>query len=142
MKKALILLIFAFILGICGAIFLRFDGENRPQISDDANLSCDLNKNPCEMSGVKFSLNSYPIEAMKPFELRISGLKGEFEDLNLRIYGLNMDMGTILSHFEKKGEIYETRAVVSVCVVKRMLYRAEIYDGKKPLGIFADFEMK
>lgn len=148
MKKYIFGTILAIVFGVGGAfLFVKFDDFKWAQDSSnkhkfDENLSCNLNGNACFSADVKFSTTPNLIEAMRPFTLQISNLKGEFDDLNARIYGLNMDMGTILVRLNKIDEIYEGKAVISVCVVKEMVYRVELYDGKKPLGIYVDLKIK
>ena len=79
---------------------------------------------------------------MAPLTLKISGLNSKYKNLNARIYGLNMDMGTIKANLENRGNLYMGTVVLSSCVVEVMNYRLELYDGDKQLGIYIDFDLK
>ncbi len=114
--------------------------------AEDASLSenCDLNKQDCAVNfrgqSVKFAFATKPIVAMMPTTLSISGLSGEFSDLSVEIYGVNMNMGRVKAALQKRGDAYTASITMSACV-SQMHYRAELFSGGKPLGISADFLM-
>ena len=71
---------------------------------------------------------------MTPNTLKISNLEGNFTNLNAKIKGVNMNMGTITANFIKKDEIYEGELIFSSCY-KDMLYEISFFDDKKPLNL-------
>ena len=127
------LLLFAVILGFaaCG---------------NEANFSenCDLNKQDCAVNfkgqSVKFAFATKPIVAMMPTTLSVSGLSGDFEDLSVEIYGVNMNMGRVKAALQKRGDAYTASITMSACV-SQMHYRIELFEKGKALGISADFFM-
>lgn len=143
MKKTAFSMILSILIGaIFAFLLIKKDEILTKKNITDFNISCDLNLQDCEFNGVLFSLNPRPVFTMTPTLLEISNLKGDFKNLNAQIYGVNMEMGTIKANFKKFGEIYRTNVVFSACVVAKMIYRIEIFDGDKSLGIFADLVMK
>lgn len=129
MKKNLFILI----------ILLCFIGCNeKKDIKTQFDLSCYLNIENCEISyknkQVLFSFSNKPVRAMTPNTLKISNLEGNFTNLNAKIKGVNMNMGTIKANFIKKDEIYEGELIFSSCY-KDMLYEISFFDDKKPLNL-------
>lgn len=142
MKKIILLLIMAGFLGATFAFLLNANNEFKKQNSP-LNIWCDLNTKDCQMdNGVKFSFWSKPLIAMTPIILSIDGLKGDYKNLNARIYGLNMDMGTIKVNFDKKEKQYIGKLILNSCILSRMDYRLELFDGDKPINIYIDFYLK
>ncbi|ARR01088.1 MULTISPECIES: hypothetical protein [Campylobacter] len=145
MKKILYILI-AIIAGGLLAFLMNLPSDNTQKISDQSNITCDLNTQNCsiEHNGDQISFSFYPrpLEAMVPLTLKVDGLKHNYKNLNARIYGLNMDMGTIKANLENRGSLYIGSVVLSSCVVEVMNYRLELYDGDKQLGIYIDFNLK
>lgn len=129
MKKNLFILV----------ILLYFIGCNeRKDMKTQFDLSCYLNIENCEISykdkQVLFSFSNKPVRAMTPNTLKISNLEGNFTNLNAKIKGINMNMGTIKANFIKKDEIYEGELIFSSCY-KDMLYEISFFDDKKPLNL-------
>lgn len=129
MKKNLFILI----------ILLCFIGCNeKKDIKTQFDLSCYLNIENCEISyknkQVLFSFSNKPVRAMIPNTLKILNLEGNFTNLNAKIKGVNMNMGTIKTNFIKKDEIYEGELIFSSCY-KDMLYEISFFDDKKPLNL-------
>lgn len=129
MKKNLFILV----------ILLCFIGCNeRKDIKTEFSLDCYLNIENCEISykdkQVLFSFSNKPVHAMTPNTLKISNLEGNFTNLNAKIKGLNMNMGTLKTNFIKKDEIYEGELIFSSCY-KDMLYEISFFDDKKPLNL-------
>ncbi|ANE35570.1 hypothetical protein CIG11343_0491 [Campylobacter iguaniorum] len=145
MKKV----VFLFGIAILVGIILAFEfgkGNDIKYASGESNVTCDLNLDNCsvQVSGepVTFAFSPKPLVAMVPTSLKIYGLKGEFKELKARIYGLNIDMGVIEVDLEKRSDIYMSNVVLSSCVVSLMQWRLELFEGKKPLGIHIDFNLK
>lgn len=131
------------------AIFLLFAGceeSANSEVNSDINSTCDLNKKSCEIpykgGNIVVSLNPKPIASMIPLTLTIDGLEGNFTELNAHFNGLNMDMGTIVARLERRGSAYVANVVISSCVVQEMLYRLELFDGKKAIGAHIDFVLR
>ena len=127
------LLLFAVILGFAAC-------------SDEVSVSqnCDLNKQDCAVNfkgqSVKFAFATKPIVAMMPTTLSVSGLSGDFEDLSVEIYGVNMNMGRVKAALQKRGDAYTASITMSACV-SQMHYRIELFEKGKALGLSADFLM-
>ena len=113
---------------------------------DEVSVSenCDLNKQDCAVNfkgqSVKFAFSTKPVQAMMPTTLNISGLSGDFGDLRVEIYGVNMNMGRVKAALQKRNDGYTTSITMSACV-SQMHYRIELFDGSEPLGLSVDFFM-
>ena len=144
--KNILYVLSAIIVGALFAFIINSDDEQTQKISADSNITCNLNTQNCNISykgkEIGFSFYPRPLEAMVPLTLKVEGLNGQYKNLNARIYGLNMDMGTIKANLENKGNLYIGTVVLSSCVVEVMNYRLELYDEDKQLGIYIDFNLK
>ncbi|WP_086288717.1 hypothetical protein [Campylobacter devanensis] len=144
--KNILYVLSAIIIGALFAFIINSYDEQTQKISADSNITCDLNTQNCNISykgkEIGFSFYPRPLEAMVPLTLKVEGLNGQYKNLNARIYGLNMDMGTIKANLENKGNLYIGTVVLSSCVVEVMNYRLELYDEDKQLGIYIDFNLK
>ena len=135
MKKKLV--IFTILFTVM-ALFLLIFNKKEKDIKTEFSLDCYLNIENCEISyknrQVLFSFSNKPDRAMTPNTLKISNLEGNFTNLNAKIKGVNMNMGTIKANFIKKDEIYEGELIFSSCY-KDMLYEISFFDDIKPLNL-------
>lgn len=151
MKK---IFISAFVIAIFLAFALLFldqkyfDKNNIEITKDLQELQCDMNEKPsCEVKFnggiIQFSLSPKPIYTMQPINLKINGLqKLNLKNPNLRVYGVNMDMGIIKAQIDLKEGVYQSDLVLSSCLMSIMRYRFKIYDGSKDTGLFIDFDLR
>ncbi len=78
---------------------------------------------------------------LQPIIFRISNLNLPQPSLKARIYGVNMDMGTIFVEFKKsQGDTYEAKVFLSACSLDTMTYRLEFEDMLS--GIAFDFDVR
>lgn len=109
-------------------------------------LSCDLNIENCTYSfkdrEVLISMDPKPLQSLEITNLKIKNL-GNYKNLKIKIYGLNMFMGDIMPRVTKINETdYESRLVLAACVLEVMRFRAEVFEDDKPIGFHFDFDLK
>ncbi len=109
-------------------------------------LECSINKEICEIdfknSKISFEIANRPIRFMNESKLIIKGLPN-YDNLSLKLYGLNMDMGIIEADLKKlENGDYESEFVVSTCMLSTMRYRLELFNNNKKIGLFIDFDMQ
>ena len=125
MRKNVVLLFLALFLVACG---------DEKSVAN-ANGSCDLNKEDWVVlykgKKISFAFAIKPIPTMMPTTPKISGLKGEFDDLSVEIYGVNMNMGRIKGKLEKKGDSFFASITLSACV-SQMHYKIELFEKGVP----------
>lgn len=150
MKTFLISISISIIVGAAAAFFyIQSNKEKRTDVSRDYNLApleCDLMKKKCSKGfngqSVTFDMSPRPVEIMAETEISLSGLDYNFYDAKIRIFGLNMDMGTIIASLEKKDNVYKTKVALSACLVEDVMrYRIAVYDGNEPTGLYMDFDV-
>lgn len=126
---------------ILAAILLAL---NACESAENSSSDCDLNKQNCSVlykgDKITFAFATKPIVAMMPTTLKITGLKGEFSNLRVKISGVNMNMGVIEAPLEKRADAYITNITISACV-SQMRYKIELYADETPLNINAEFMM-
>ena len=140
LKKVLASLIFISLIGF--GIYQIFS-SNSDSLQE---LKCDLNMQNCKYKfnkkEVLISFEPKPIKSLELVNLNIENL-GTYENLKLKIYGLSMDMGELKPKIYKLNEnTYESKVFLSACVLENMRFRAELFDGEKPLGFHFDFELR
>jgi len=141
MRKKILSLTFIIAFALCIVLFFYNKKEN---FNDP--LQCDLNLQDCfykfKDKDVLISLNPKPLQALEITHLKIKNL-GSYQNLKMKIYGLNMFMGEIKPKLIKlQNGDYESKIVLSACVLDTMRFRAEFTDGDKPIGFYFDFELK
>ncbi|MDE6885506.1 MAG: hypothetical protein K2P17_00465 [Helicobacteraceae bacterium] len=151
MKKIVILFGIALLIGISIAVFYYKNSEFNTNVLKDYELdklACNLIKNPCkiEFKGgeVTFDIAPRPVVVMDKSTITISNLKYNISDPKIRIYGLNMDMGTIIASLDKiDSSTYQAVIALSACLIEDVMrYRISIYDGNEELKLFTDFDLE
>lgn len=109
-------------------------------------LKCSINQEICtkkyKNNEVIFEIENRPIRFMSESKLIIKGLP-KYDNLSLKLYGLNMDMGIIEANFTRlENGDYESEFIVSTCMLSTMRYRLELFENSKKIGLFIDFDMK
>ncbi|EAM0774491.1 hypothetical protein D3558_08775, partial [Campylobacter jejuni] len=91
---------------------------------------------------VLISLNPKPLQSLDVTNLKIVNL-GNYNNLGIKIYGLNMYMGEIKPKIHRLNSTdYESKIVLATCVLDTMRFRVEFMDNNKPIGFYFDFELK
>ncbi|MBZ7954339.1 hypothetical protein H2278_05750 [Campylobacter sp. W0018] len=145
MKKIFFILIFALILSVLYFILNHNISKKEPRINTLKSLNCDLNINDCAYTlkdkQIIISLNPKPVKSLQNTKLLIKNL-GTYENLELKIYGLNMFMGEIKPKIYQINKTdYESQFILSSCFMHTMRFRAELVDNNKSLFYF-DFDLK
>ncbi|MBT0879708.1 MULTISPECIES: hypothetical protein [unclassified Campylobacter] len=126
--------------------FIACDDEKIDENYLNTPLKCSINKDICEKDfkgrKISFEIINRPIRFMEETKLIIKGLP-KYDNLNLKLYGLNMDMGVINAELIRldNGD-YESEFVVSTCLLSTMRYRLELFNNDKKIKLFIDFDMK
>lgn len=126
--------------------FIACDDEKIDENYLNTSLKCSINKDICEKDfkgrKISFEIINRPIRFMEETKLIIKGLP-KYDNLNLKLYGLNMDMGVINAELIRldNGD-YESEFVVSTCLLSTMRYRLELFNNDKKIKLFIDFDMK
>ncbi|WP_267524620.1 hypothetical protein [Campylobacter sp. MG1] len=126
--------------------FIACDDEKIDENYLNTPLKCSINKDICEKDfkgrKISFEIINRPIRFMEETKLIIKGLP-KYDNLNLKLYGLNMDMGVINAELVRldNGD-YVSEFVVSTCLLSTMRYRLELFNNDKKIKLFIDFDMK
>lgn len=152
MKKIYFILLFiALLIGIISAIVYYKYSQEKTDVLKQYNLeplACDLLKNPCKVNfndnEVGFDISPRPVIVMDKSTITISNLNYDFYDPKIRIHGLNMDMGTIITALkEVESKTYQATVALSACLIEDVMrYRISIYDANTPIGLFLDFDLE
>lgn len=109
-------------------------------------LVCSLNLQSCktDFKGEKvvFDIEPKPVRFMEKTTIRITNLKEDYQNPTLKIYGVNMNMGTISAKLHKTENGYETVVALSSCLLVTMRYRAEVFSNESSTGLSIDFDLK
>lgn len=130
-------------------IYININNNSSVDVLKKYNLTpleCDLMKETCvkEYNGQKiyFDILPKPVEIMAESTIKITGLDYDFYDAKIRIFGLNMDMGTIIASLNKEGDAYIAKVALSACLVENIMrYRIAVYDGNDPIDLYIDFDI-
>lgn len=148
MKKIFFILAFGLSLLILYLIFDFYVLKDRTTIQQEAlsPLGCDLNIQGCiykfKDKEVLVSLSPRPLQSLNVTKLEIKNL-GNYANLKLKVYGLNMFMGTLTPKIHKINSTdYYSELVLAACTIETMRFRAEILDNDKPIGLHFDFELR
>ncbi|ECQ1081555.1 hypothetical protein FYV54_02555 [Campylobacter jejuni] len=149
MRKIIFILAFAFVIAILYVIFDFYvikDSQKITKTDFSTPLTCDLNVKDCTYSfnnkKVLISLNPKPLQSLDVTNLKIVNL-GNYNNLGIKIYGLNMYMGEIKPKIHRLNSTdYESKIVLAACVLDTMRFRVEFMDNNKPIGFYFDFELK
>lgn len=151
--RVLILLCVALISGVACAwiVFMVLQPKDSQLVYQESNtplppLPCSLNVSACTItyqdSVISIESSMRPIQAMRPVTFFIKGFSNLSDDLVLKVYGLNMEMGTIITQATKEGDTYQATINLGTCSLQTMRYRLALYEGTKPLGAFIDFDVE
>lgn len=147
MRKIVFILVFACVIVILYIIFYTTKHSQKVIKADFSTpLTCDLNIKDCKYSfnnrEVLISLNPKPLQSLDVTNLKIVNL-GDYNNLGIKIYGLNMYMGEIKPKIHRLNSTdYESKIVLATCVLDTMRFRVEFMDNNKPIGFYFDFELK
>lgn len=148
MKKIFFILAFGLSLLILYLIFDFYVLKDRTITQKEVltPLGCDLNIQDCtyDFKGKKvlISLNPKPLQSLNVTKLEIKNL-GSYNNLKLKVYGLNMFMGTLNPKIHKTNSTdYYSELVLAACTIETMRFRAEILNDDKPIDFHFDFELK
>lgn len=149
MKKILIIIISAVFLGMIFALVAINYKKESVKVVKNFKLNpliCSLNLQSCETNfndeKVTFDISPKPVRFMEKTTIKISNLKTDYHNLTLKIYGVNMNMGTITTKLHKKENHYEAVVALSSCLLITMRYRAEIFNNDSSIGLSIDFDLK
>ncbi len=151
--RVLILLCMALASGVACAwiVFMVLQPKDSHLIYQESNtplppLPCSLNTSSCTItyqdSIISIESSTHPIQAIHPVTFFIKGFSNLSDDLVLKVYGLNMEMGTIMTQATKEGDTYQATINLGTCSLHTMRYRLALYEGIKPLGAFIDFDVE
>jgi len=153
-KRFLILLIIeAFILCLVCAYFLisssdiyRWYVGNTNFTKQDKN--CSLQEEACSVtlddgSDISLSITPRPIPLMKPIKLVVKTKGINLDNLNLKVYATNMNMGLIEKSLKKTAkDSYEGKITLPRCIVGNMIWSVNIIANKPTKSVGATFEFK
>ena len=148
MRKIIFILSFAFSLLTLYIIFNFYVFKDVKPNKENTTipLECDLNIKDCKYKfndkEILISLTPRPLQSLNPINLKIKNL-GDYENLKIKIYGLNMYMGEIKPKIHKINKTdYESKIILATCVLDIMRFRVELMQNDKPIGFHFDFDLK
>ncbi|PID47196.1 MAG: hypothetical protein CR967_05440 [Proteobacteria bacterium] len=132
-----------------GLFFMDFDDFFPEDISFiNQNPSCDLREKSCEINlgkNQKISLSISPksIPLMKTLDFKVKTQNLNLEDLKLKIYATNMDMGIFKKKFKKISQnTFLAKQMLPTCIIGNMIWNADISSSSLKNGARFTFKTK
>lgn len=152
MKKNIF--IFAFIFSII-ILYIIFDfyilnGTRLTTKTSSASIknTCDLNLKDCiyafNNEKILISINPKPIKALNTNKIKITIKSNKiYNDLKLRVYGINMFMGiTEINLYKIKDNTFEGNIILSSCTKDLMRFKADVLENDKLTDFSFEFDIK
>ncbi len=121
---------------ICGYFLIDFNVlEKKIQGKGrfiEQNKDCDLRQGPCQIiieDNTKLTLEVYPKKPplMEKIKFQVKSSNSKIENLSLKIYSTNMNMGTYELPLVKSSDgIYETVSTLPACRIDDMKWNLDI----------------
>lgn len=131
MRSALKLLfiIAALLAGFFASDIIKlFSSETK---STDLSQYCVLSTTPCSQQNISMTLAQDKVHPLVANRLSVSWPDNDSEQLELRLQGVEMDMGTV-KYVLKKAESgkFESDIILPVCTSDSMTWVGQLTDGK------------
>lgn len=157
MNKKKKIIIFS-IIQICilfGLIFIIFIDKNKIlNLFENENLyyemsnNCDLRKTSCkvdidENTTLELDIKPREIPLMKNLTFSLKTKNINAQNLNMKIYATNMDMGVFPFKFSQQANNnYKANGILPTCIIGGMIWKAEIKIQQKTKNQIAVFSFK
>jgi len=110
--------------------------------------SCDLHKEACSVelkdgSTITLDITPKPIPLRKPIRLHVETQNIDIDNLKLKVFATNMNMGLIEKSLKKlKKGSYEADIILPSCIVGGMIWDVNIIANKLSKSLGAVFEFQ
>jgi len=109
-----------------------FDRQQETMIlSLEAQDNCELEKRSCRVmlnqhQWVELAINDQALVLMKSLTARVNlgGLEADL--IEMKVTGLNMDMGSNVFQFKAQDQMYKTTFILPICSRKDMHWQAQV----------------
>lgn len=152
MKKNIFIFAFIFSIIILYIIFDFYilDGTRLTTKTSSASIknTCDLNLKDCiyifNNEKILISVNPKPIKALNTNKIKITIKSNKiYNDLKLRVYGINMFMGiTEINLYKIKDNTFEGNIILSSCTKDLMRFKADVLENDKLTDFSFEFDIK
>ncbi|TBR81697.1 hypothetical protein DU472_03080 [Campylobacter novaezeelandiae] len=152
MKKNIFIFAFIFSIIILYIIFDFYilDGTRLTTKTSSASVknTCDLNLKDCiyafNNEKILISINPKPIKALNTNKIKITIKSNKiYNDLKLRVYGINMFMGiTEINLYKIKDNTFEGNIILSSCTKDLMRFKADVLENDKLTDFSFEFDIK
>ncbi|QWU79980.1 hypothetical protein CNZW441b_0662 [Campylobacter novaezeelandiae] len=152
MKKNIFIFAFIFSIIILYVIFDFYilDGTRLTTkvSSASAKNACDLNLKDCiytfNNEKISISINPKPIKALNTNKIKITIKSNKiYNDLKLRVYGINMFMGiTEINLYKIKDNTFEGNIILSSCTKDLMRFKADVLENNRLTDFSFEFDVK